>query len=205
HGKIIGTEMEGAGVLHATFRQEFPTPAVVIKGISDAADKNKSATDTQGHWRELAKENSARLVLGLIGPGRVCPLLTDQFDMDTTPGSPADARAIIEKVAAPGVSYRAFPRLVVPKGPLTELHIGIEVYEADAPLAVNECKVRYTDREGNIQIKPMTGQQLTFYLREPIFPAPLGVYALIPKTPKRIRFTVSSPACTKTAEWVLHS
>jgi nucleoside phosphorylase len=69
HGKIIATEMEGAGVLHATFRQEMPTPAIVIKGISDAADLNKSVMDAKKYWRVLAAENSVRVAFQLITRG----------------------------------------------------------------------------------------------------------------------------------------
>ena len=91
HGKIIGTEMEGAGVLHATFAREVPTPAVVIKGISDAADKDKDLVDDVGCWRELAKETPARLLLEMIRRGRIRPTRADQFSLDPTPGSAGEA------------------------------------------------------------------------------------------------------------------
>src|SRR5215471_6564001 len=41
HGKILATEMEGAGVLHATFRTEIPTPAIVIKACPMGPTKTK--------------------------------------------------------------------------------------------------------------------------------------------------------------------
>ena len=37
-GKIIGTESEVVGIMQATFAEELPTPAIVVKGISDAAN-----------------------------------------------------------------------------------------------------------------------------------------------------------------------
>ncbi|MCI0414891.1 hypothetical protein L0222_19110 [bacterium] len=101
HGRIIGTETEGASVLHATFRRELPTAAIVIKGISDSADKNKGLVDALGYWRELAKENPARLVIKMIQCGRITPLQTDQFDLDPTRGSIDDARQMIPDVSAP--------------------------------------------------------------------------------------------------------
>ena len=43
HGKLLGTEMEGCGVMHAAFfHRETPTQALLIKGISDRANADKA-------------------------------------------------------------------------------------------------------------------------------------------------------------------
>ncbi|HVT15207.1 MAG TPA: hypothetical protein VHQ90_03365 [Thermoanaerobaculia bacterium] len=148
HGQIIGTEMEGAGMLHATFDQELPTPAVVIKGISDAADMGKALLDSQGSWRTLAKENSARLVLQVIRRGRIRPLETDQFELDPSPGSPADARIVIPDPTASGVSFLHFPRLLVPRGPLTEIGFAAEAFAGVEPIGIAKLVVQYVDYDG---------------------------------------------------------
>jgi nucleoside phosphorylase len=54
HGKIAASEMEGAGMLAQTFTHEMPTPAILIKGISDHADQMSA---TGANWR--AKIRSA--------------------------------------------------------------------------------------------------------------------------------------------------
>lgn len=46
HGKLLGTEMEGAGLMHAAFFYgDSPRSAIVMKGVSDTADKKKSQLD----------------------------------------------------------------------------------------------------------------------------------------------------------------
>jgi nucleoside phosphorylase len=186
HGKIIGTEMEGAGVFHATYLQELPTPAIVIKGISDTADENKAHLDDERYWRELAKENSVRLTLNLIRRGRIKPLQTDQFTLDTTPGSIADARMMIPDASAPGVSYLAFPNLVVPKGPLTDIQIDIDVISKTGTLEIIKLVIEYLDRSGYRKTET------------------IGIYTMIRGTPEKIVFSVTSPFEHQTMEWIPH-
>ena len=83
-GKIIGTEMEGAGMLNHTFTLERPTPCIVIKGISDHADPDKAAADQGAYWRALAGENTSRFLLAMLRRGRFQPLHTDDFALDVT-------------------------------------------------------------------------------------------------------------------------
>jgi nucleoside phosphorylase len=151
HGKIFATEMEGAGVLHATFRQgEIPTPSIVVKGISDAADKGKAEADELVYWRELAAENSARLALAVIKRGRIRPLKTDQFELDLYRGDIADARERIKEISL-GMSLLAFPRLVKLLGPLTGLQLSVAASGAEGPLEVINIVVEYQDRQGQQQ------------------------------------------------------
>jgi nucleoside phosphorylase len=207
HGKILGTEMEGAGVLHATFAQELPTPAILIKGISDAADMNKAREDAKQYWRDLAKENSVRLVLELIRRGRIRPLCTDQFDLDLTLGSPAEAREVISDVGSPPISYLAFPRLVVPKAPMTELQIGIEVDgmhdERVVRLPISKKVVVYQNREGNRARFEDTKPEIL--LESPISAGPIGIYVLVRGKPCKVTFHESSPNTTKKDQWVPQS
>ena len=96
--------------MHAAFTDELPTPAVVIKGVCDAADEQKDNEDEKKYWRDLAKENSIRLALELIRRGRIRPLQTDQFILDPTPGLLSQCRQKIPYPTSPGVSFR-FSRL----------------------------------------------------------------------------------------------
>jgi nucleoside phosphorylase len=203
HGKIIGTEMEGAGVLHAAFYQELPTPALVIKGISDAADSNKDREDAKGYWRELAKANPVHLAKALILRGRVRPQRTDEFSLDPTNGSPAEAREKIRDVSSPGVSYLAFPRLVVPCGPLTEVEIGIEARNEAGSLSIIKIVTEYSDHRGNRK-KVETEDSASLHLTEPVAPMPIGVYVLVRGLASSVAFTVASPSNRQQAKWQPH-
>jgi len=201
HGKIIGTEMEGAGVLHATFTQDVPTAAVVIKGISDAADKDKDAVDALGYWRELAKETPARLALEIIRRGKIRPVRTDQFYLDPTQGSVAETRAVIQRVSAPGNSYLGFPRLIVPKGPLTGIRIQVAVSGKDGTLDLAELVIRYVDREGKIRSEVVNAPPYAVELSQHLPATPLGLYMLILGEASQIRFIVETTNTKLEATW----
>jgi len=193
--------MEGAGVLHATFQQESPTPAIVIKGISDAADKNKAQLDTQGYWRRLAAENSARMVLGIIRRGRIRPTGADQFKLDPTLGATADARSEIPGPAAPrGVAFLAFPRLVVPRGPLIRLTAKVEALQKDGrKLDVLKLVVKYSDKTGILRkLEQHVG---TIELNGLSAAAPVSVYLMLRGVPDSVKFAFSTPTSQRTAYW----
>lgn len=190
HGKIIGTEMEGAGVLHAAFNREVPKAAIVIKGISDAADKDKDSVDAMKYWRELAKEAPARLVLEMIRCGKIKPIQTDQFTLDPALGSIADTRQVIQRVASPGNSYVGFPRLVVPKGPLTTVQVEVAVSGEDGPLGIAELVIKYVDREGKNRSEVVNAPPYRVELNQLLPPAPIGVYMLVLGEASQIKFTV---------------
>lgn len=209
HGKIIGAEMEGAGVLHATFRQDIPTPAVVIKGISDAADSNKVSEDAKGYWRKLAAENPARMVFQMIRRGRFRATQADQFDLDPRPGSPVEARQVIREPTAYQayeqgvpihlVSFQAFPQLILPKGPLTGVRIGIDVIGNNGPQNIRKVAVRYVDIKGAKKtVESMSG---SVEISEFISTAPVEVFMMSGGTPTRIDFRVATSSIQKTGEW----
>jgi nucleoside phosphorylase len=205
HGKIIATEMEGAGVLHATFRQEMPTPAIVIKGISDAADLNKSVMDAKKYWRVLAAENSVRVALQLITRGQIRPLYTDLFSIDTTLGSPAEAMSLIGEGTTPGHSLCAFPRLVVPRGPLTELSIAIH---ASGELEGQECNlevIRFVTQyhaRGERRVSERLAGTKEYKLSKILRAKPIGAYFLLRGVPQKVTFVVRSPGLVETATLV---
>jgi nucleoside phosphorylase len=200
HGKIVGTEMEGAGVLHAAFYQELPTPAIVIKGVSDAADQNKDREDAKHYWRELAKENPVRLALGIIRRGSIRPLRTDEFDLDPAVGAPAQARELIPAVSAPGVAYLAFPRLITPQGPLTDVGIEIDARGRSGPLSISHLVIQYRSLNGDRRKKEIHDGTVA-RISEPVAPQPIEIYALVLGVPSAVRFTVTTPSDTKQTLW----
>jgi hypothetical protein len=175
----------------------LPTPSIVIKGISDAADKNKSQKDAIGYWRDLAKENAVSLALELIRRGRIRPLQTDQFDIDDTIEDAGKARNIITEVSKPGVSYLLFPRLIVPRGPMTEALIKFEIFDENDHLEIIKMVLLYHDAGGNAKRYWRESLPFEFELHELIAPKPLGVCLLIRGKPFTIRIAVSSPTGTK--------
>jgi nucleoside phosphorylase len=197
HGKIFATEMEGAGVLHATFRQsEIPTPAIVVKGISDAADKDKAAADQLVYWRELAAENSARLALTMIQRGQIRPLMTDQFEFDLYRGDVADARKRIQGAVSLGMSLLAFPRLVKLLGPLTNFRLDVVALGAKGALEVIEMALEYKTYDG--QQRTETIKQLsTIELDKLSAESQISVYLLIDGVPISIEFRAKSGATRK--------
>ena len=201
HGKILATEMEGAGVLHATFRQaEIPTPAVVVKGISDAADKNKAAADELVYWRELAAENSARLALAMIERGRIRPLGTDQFELDLYRGDISEVRDRIQGSVSGGMSLLAFPRLVKLLGPLTGIYLNIMAWGAEGPLRVMEMLVEFEDRNGRRRREAFKDSS-EIEISEPVTSSHIGMYLFLDGRPERIKFQAKGQKITKSAVW----
>lgn len=206
HGKIVGTESEGAGLMYATFAEELPTPAIVVKGISDAANPQKAAEDQKGYWRELAKENSVRLALQLIRRGGIRPLQTDECTLDVTPGLLSDCRERIPDRSVPGVSFLGFPSLVKPKGPLTGLRIKIlvegESQGKSTPLSIIKQMTEYTRLEGECVRETKTEVTGEIVLTKPLAKKDVGVYLMMRGTPSRIEFSVEYRGGTPPVEWI---
>lgn len=161
HGKILATEMEGAGVLNATFRHdEIPTSAIVVKGISDMADQKKAAHDEKNYWRQLAAENSTRLALAMIQRGLIRPVQTDQFEFDLYRGSISDARERIQGAVSKGMSLLAFPRLCRPLGPLTGFRLDVTPEGQNGPLQIIEIVVGTRIAKGNYRKQASKGLRL---------------------------------------------
>src|SRR6185437_4108538 len=163
--------------------------------------KNKSALDAIKHWRTLAEENSVRLVLELIRRGKIRPLHTDMFSLDRTQGPPAMAMSEIRQGATPGNSYCAFPRLIVPQGPLTELSIRVqasgEFENKQGDLAVTRFLVKYRARGETVpSTQFVNGNE--FKLNKTLRPFPVEVYLLLRGEPRTITFQASSPRLNET-------
>jgi hypothetical protein len=172
-----------------------------MKGVSDAADSKKDREDAKGYWRELAKENPVRFLMALIRRGRIRALRSDEFMLDPTAGTPAEARAVIKDVSAPGVSLLAFPSLVGPLGPLTELTIGMEARDPHGGIlsiiAMVVVFVDHHDAKRQMRIE----HQVRIKLPGPIGRDPIGVFALVQGTAAKIVFDATTSAGTQHAEW----
>jgi nucleoside phosphorylase len=202
HGKILGTEMEGAGMMHAAYYHgEIPTPAILIKGISDLSNKTKDQLDRLGHWRTLAKENPVRLALAMIRRGRLGALDTDQYEMNLATDSPVAARDVLGQVN-PGMAVLAFPRLILPSGPLTRLHLEMEVQGKSGPVEILQRVVDYWAPDGPRRAGPAlppTGAGVR--VSETIEPRPVAMYLMLRERPTAIRFKVETPAKRQIADW----
>ena len=201
HGKILGTEMESAGMMAQTFTHEMPTPAIVVKGISDHADPKKAAADGVGYWRELACENSIRFVLTMLGRGRVKPLHTDEFLLDSTCGPIEETRSLIGEAAAPGIAIRGFPRLVCPRGPITKICIDVEAFADDgSALRIHKLVIVHVPRssENGVERNYPPGKTV---LMEQLAPEPIQVHLMLAGTAHTIKFSVRTPDRAGTAQW----
>lgn len=201
HGKILGTEMEGAGMMIGTFREEMPPAAVVVKGVSDAADEDKAKADAKEYWRELAKENSARVAVELIRRGKIRSLNADDFELDPRLESVAEATRILRSKSH-GASPLAFPGLVVPRGPLTELRVAFAVRGKSGPLDVLEAVIRYVDLNGEVRPISLAPGQNTWGIDIPFTTAPVGLFILADGEPTAVQFEVGNSYKRLKEEWV---
>lgn len=201
HGKLLGTEMEGAGVMHASFfHEEAPKSAIIIKGISDMANKNKAMTDGIRFWRELASENSARLALSIIKRGRLPATFADQFEIDTTAAPVGEARRIITVPTAPGVAFWAFPRLILPRGPMTRLDFKATLASARGPVQVLEARVVYRSEGQRIERRVPSATPVQFSTKERIDPQPIELHMMTSTNPDSITLEVGSGRSVRSAQ-----
>jgi nucleoside phosphorylase len=199
HGKLLGVEMEGAGVMHAAFfNGESPASAIVIKGISDGADSNKALLDTGGFWRKLAGENAARLALAIIKRGRLQANLTDQFEIDVTMAAAHDVRSVIKSPSVAEVGFPGFTQLIVPKGPLTRLSIRANAMLNGKPVQVLEARLIYYVEGERTERELHPGEVVQFETKSPVDTRPIGLYMLAQQEVDQVDFEISSGSSVKT-------
>ena len=200
HGKIIGCEMEGAGVMHAAFYRETPTNAIVVKSISDNADEQKTQTDDQGTWRQMALENSSRFVAELITSNYFRALNTGLFELNPASQGPGPARDKIQQRVTPGMgSFLSFEQLVMLHGPAVSLTIGISASGAAGALNILQGVAIYTDKDQNIHKVPFTDNHVE--LNGGLYPKRVGLYLMIAGTASEIKFKVSTWSMEKQISW----
>ena len=204
HGKILGVEMEGCGLMHgAFFHRENPSQALLIKGISDGANDDKAKLDAIGCWRKLATENSARLAVAIIHRGRLTSQSTDQFDLDPRIDSVAITRRWIPDHLRAGYSLLGFQNLVMPLGPLTKLKRVIKPLDpTDKTLKIVKSVFDYSPEHTNA-VSTIKRLSSGFETDEIIKPSPIGVYLLVEGTASKVNcdVIVGSNKVMKSTEW----
>lgn len=73
--KLVGVEMEAAGVATAAFQSSIKPGFFMVRGVSDLADENKNSRDVE-KWRLYACSVAASFAIGLLKSGPV-PLAKD--------------------------------------------------------------------------------------------------------------------------------
>jgi nucleoside phosphorylase len=205
HGKLLGVEMEGCGVMHASFfHRENPSQALLIKGISDPANADKAKLDAFVSWRALATENSARLALAIMRRGRLKPQQTDQFKLDTTVASIEVTKERIPDHIRRGFSLLGFPQLVIPKGPLTSLAIQIRAVDANGGTICFAKQVAEYMSGAQRRRSEFAGGASQFATTDVIDPLPIGLYLLAEGKVAKIIFEVRSASSEEpqVGEWM---
>ena len=88
NAQISAVEMEGVGLHAALNPDSHRSDALMIRGISDYADGNKTALERQSKdgWRSYAAANAARL-LALLWSQGVVPSISSDYALDLTQGT----------------------------------------------------------------------------------------------------------------------
>jgi nucleoside phosphorylase len=68
--KLIGVEMEAAGVAHATFQAANPPGFFMVRGVSDLADSDKDTSDVK-KWRSFACDVAAAYTVAFLQSGPI--------------------------------------------------------------------------------------------------------------------------------------
>ena len=79
--KLIGVEMEAAGVATAAFQSSRRSGFFMIRGVSDLADMNKDSTNVK-KWRKYACDIAASYTIALLKSGPI-PLTGDSTSLKT--------------------------------------------------------------------------------------------------------------------------
>jgi nucleoside phosphorylase len=132
---ISAVEMEGVGLHAAIYLDAHRSDALMIRGISDYADGNKTALErrSKDRWRAYAAANAARLLSALWRQGTVPPLSPDYaFDLTLgtlnrwrQPGVPNDH---IRRVGAHDL---LFPTLITRSTPAPAFRLSVQARSQD--------------------------------------------------------------------------
>lgn len=131
---IIGVEMEARGLFQALYLEGGRHDALMIRGISDYADANKTALErgTKDAWRAFAAANAARLQLALWRT-RPVPPLSPGYHLDLTlgPRSRLRQQGVIDiEFRHVGAQDIVFPHLIGRSYPTPELFVEVDAITA---------------------------------------------------------------------------
>jgi hypothetical protein len=148
--KVTWAEMEAFGFMQAA--HEHDVKAIMIKGISDLGDEQKSQLekDTRGFFRLYAAANASRAALAALERGPLEALRVNDVELDLGRSLPF-AQELGATAAQAGEQVLAYPRLLSSEGPVVGLEIAVTAEAADgrglAP-RVSEWRVRSGRHEG---------------------------------------------------------
>ena len=138
--KISAVEMEANGLHQALYLEVRRTDALMIRGISDYADKNKGKLEkaTKDRWRTFCSANAARLLRTIWQRGPTAPL-SPGYSLDLTTGPHTRFR----QKGIPNIEFKkrgaqdvAFPALLNRSHPNPELSVDVIAYsESNAPVS----------------------------------------------------------------------
>lgn len=100
--QLVGVEMEGVGVGYALYHRPRGPGFLMIRGVSDLADKNKNKSATR-RWRAYASAVAARCALALIKSG---PIPFGPGTASQEPGAELPSRLETESLEAESLSSR---------------------------------------------------------------------------------------------------
>lgn len=133
NSKIAAVEMEARGMYQALYMEAQRRDALMIRGISDYADTNKSKLEKQSNdgWRAFSVANAARLLLALWRRGPIPPI-SPEYQLNLSKGPRTlfrqkDIPNIEQK--APGAQSIVFPYLLDRNQPNPALEIEVTVYD----------------------------------------------------------------------------
>jgi nucleoside phosphorylase len=154
--KICAVEMEARGLHQALYLDAHRTDALMIRGISDYADRRKSALEksSKNAWRAYAVGNAARLLRAIWQRRPHDPLSSRTLGLDLTTGSLLDLRRR-RNPPVPSIEFKkagaqdlVFPRLLSRAQPTPELRLGIRATLKDGGVADGyrgQCLVHAAD------------------------------------------------------------
>ncbi len=124
-------EMEAYGFLGAAARRNLP--AIVIKGVSDLADRNKKKLEkkSKGFYREYAARNTARALLAALALRPRAAVGTNQFVLGSSrPSAVRVHEALPADKRAGAVNFAALP-LLRSQGPVLRVTLDVAATAAN--------------------------------------------------------------------------
>jgi nucleoside phosphorylase len=192
-------EMEAKGFCEALERVNPKPPALVVRGISDLADENKSALEEEfkDGWRRYAAQNAARFLLEVIQrrPETVAgyrAVAAPAFPMVPHRESALLCRQANIRARERGMRNLAFTPFMVCADGLPELHLTIEAHRADgSPAPFVDVLLRHVDRSAGFLIQEQGQSRLTHHFRRTGEPPVLELLAGLPGEAVAISVTAS--------------
>ncbi len=196
---IVAAEMESKGLFEALERLEAKPSALIVRGISDYADKQKAGLDRKfkDGWRRFAMQNASRLALATI-TGRAeiddesyRPLPGPHFDMRHAVNSSQRCSEAGVMATAAGAAAMAFPSAISWSSGTPKVDVEVSATaKGGAPLTFSQGLIR----QGEDHTPLAKGTQLPALkctIARTGTPLPLSLFLALPSAPERITFRLA--------------